>query len=316
MGLIRKATQKKYSNMKLTLKSVESKDVMTYSIEKAALSPEELVEKSLAKSSNVTIISYESDVEYVLKEEIESFFPKSGVWYSSCFERSEELTREIMPCHLRNYRWLSKLLHNELKIFKRIYIEENQVLAYIKNSERFQELRHNYELEIVRWQINYMKNNGEGWIIPEGYGDFSMFGPNCDKFFRASVVATLSSIGLNLDAIEEGLEKYASMWREIYMRITFRNIYEPISCMAKNQLDGPQKELKDTWLKLRKYQYYVEHKNSVDKYGMLEPEMMLAENQVEVLKLNLQELDKERKIEIANWKNSSFDINTSSLDED
>ena len=44
----------------------------------------------------------------VLREEIKSLFPETGIWYSSCFKRPNEVSKMYLPCHLRDNSWLTK----------------------------------------------------------------------------------------------------------------------------------------------------------------------------------------------------------------
>ena len=105
----------------------------------------------------------------------------------------------------------------------------NKVLQFVKTSKFFKEKRHEYEQEIVKWQIDWMRSGGENWVIDEDYGgDFVFLTSVCDLGFRKGVVDTLSSIGMNIDAIEEGIEKNADRWRDSFMSSAFSNEYEPV----------------------------------------------------------------------------------------
>ena len=112
----------------------------------------------------------EGNIESTLNKEIQNFFPKTGHWMSNCFQRSSDVYRRNLPCHLRDNNWMSKLMHKELKE-KEIFISQQAIKTFMDNSKEFAELRHNYELEIVRWQINWIKGGGEGWCLPDGYND-------------------------------------------------------------------------------------------------------------------------------------------------
>ena len=45
-------------------------------------------------------------IKAILEEEIKDFFPKEGVWTSSCFKRPNEVARRYLPCHLRDNKWI------------------------------------------------------------------------------------------------------------------------------------------------------------------------------------------------------------------
>lgn len=208
----------------------------------------------------------------ILEEEIETFFPKDGIWYSNCFSKPKEVGYGNMPCHLRDNKWLTSLMLQKLDLNNTYY---DEVYAYLLSSNEFQEKRHEYELEIVKWQINFTPD-GECLLMDEAHGsDLWKKTEDCDKSFRWSVKHTLEAIGMNSDVIEEGLEKYSDLWRDTYMKLAFNNRYNPLTSIpyliGRNDnlisLSKPDEKHKEKWLELRKYEYYLEHKTSVDNYG-------------------------------------------------
>lgn len=256
-------------------------------------------------------------INNILEKATMNFFPSSGVWYSSCFNRPNELAMCYLPCHLRDDEWLAKILRKEQKLF---CISYDSILDFVKNSSFFSEKRHEYELEIVKWQIEWILNNGENWICDENYGgDFVYISPVVDLGIRKGIVDTLSAIGMNKNIIEEGIEKYANLWREHCMERAFSNEYEPIyiefgnvfceteQTKKKEELEQVDTDFKEKWLKLRRYEYYQNHKNSVDTYGTIHPDMLMNNEEVIKLKSYLQEKHIERKAIIDNFlQNGSY----------
>ena len=228
------------------------------------------------------------EIEEFLDKTLKNFFPKDGHWYSNCFNKSNFVAEENLPCHLRNDKWLADLI---LKKYNLYYLGKGTIIEYIINSNNFNKLRHEYEQKIVSWQIDWMCNGGDNWIIDEKLGgDLYLFSTKCDYAFRKGVVDTLLAIGMNINAIEEGIEKNANKWRENHMTIAFRNLYcvSPYSLLPSGNeeklLEEPSQEHYEKWLKLRLYEYYIEHKDSVDKYGKVLPEMKMTEAEVIELK--------------------------------
>ena len=168
------------------------------------------------------------DAFVILNEEVKSLFPKTGVWYSSCFKRPSEVSKMYLPCHLRDDSWLAKYFQGQLSD-KKIYVPSRFVREFVETSPEFADARHNYELEIVKWQINWMRGGGEHWLMPNGFDEFSLlFSPDVDIMFRGGVVKTLTAIGMNRDVIEEGIEKNSDLWRKSYMLEGFRHEFEPV----------------------------------------------------------------------------------------
>ncbi len=259
----------------------------------------------------------DSETSYsFLEKAVQDFFPKNGVWYSNCFARPDGLTYDNLPCHLRDDRWLAQFFKQEKKLF---FISHRRILDFVKNSPVFREKRHEYEQEIVKWQIKFIMGHGENWICDEKYGgDFVYMDPLVDLGIRKGVVDTLEKIGMSRDAIEEGLERNADLWRDQCMRSAFRNEYNSVfdTCFflcnlgevetsEKEEfvpLEDPEQEHMDNWIKLRKYEYYQRHKKSVDKYGTVEPEMLMSKEDVVRLKLYLDEKHTERKERIEEYR--------------
>lgn len=266
--------------------------------------------EALSQSANNTIKTND-----ILEKATLNFFPKEGIWYSTCFRKPKDLSMGNLPCHLRDDLWLAKMLKQNQKLF---YMSTNRVLQFIKTSPFFQEKRHEYEQEIVKWQIDWMRSGGENWIIDEEYGgDFVFLTSVCDLGFRKGVVDTLSRIGMNIDTIEEGIEKNADMWRDSFMSRAFCNQYESVFLnidfsnffgdeeqpkQERKALEPADSEFKEKWLKMRKYEYYQRHKDSVDKYGIVEPDMTLSEEEVAELESYLEQKHNERMIQIEQYK--------------
>lgn len=243
------------------------------------------------------------DATNMLEKATLEFFPKTGVWYSHCFQRPNELEMDNLPCHLRDDVWLAKMLKKDQNLF---YISHSKILNFVKTSQFFQEKRHEYELEIVKWQIQWIAGHGKNWICDEEYGgDFVYLTSVVDLGVRKGVVDTLLKIGMNEDVIEEGIEKFADLWREYYMASAFRNEYEPVFYLSKVQIEPTEEEHKQKWLKMRRYEYYQRHKKSVDLYGVVSPDMLMTDEDVAELRTYLNEKHQERKQQIEYVQNAS-----------
>jgi hypothetical protein len=239
------------------------------------------------------------EVEEYLDKTLSDFFPKDGCWKSNCFRKSQFVAEENLPCHLRDNNWLSELI---LKKYDLYSLGKATIIEYITNSEYFNKLRYEYEQKIVSWQIDWMLNNDENWICED---DLYIFSNRCDEIFRKGVVDTLSAIGMNIDAIEEGIEKNVDKWREGYMRVAFHNLYSRHNFSLhgdeeNKKLTEPSQEHYEKWRKFRLYEYYIAHKNSVYKYGCVLSEMQMK---------------KEEAIELKRWLNEEHERRTKEIEE-
>lgn len=247
------------------------------------------------------------ELNVILNNEIKNFFPETGFWSIACFSESNE----CLQSHLRDNYFLAKMLQKKAKL-PEVYF--GKILDFISTSEQFAKQCHDYEQRIVLWQINHMLSNGEGWISdPNLGGDFSLLMPNCDLAFRKGVVDTLLAINLAPDAIEEGLEKNARLWRDYFIEKAFSNTFEPLLvCSLKddNVVELPPiiSEHKIAWIKMRKYEYYLNNKESVDLYGCVEYDMLMSDEEVTALKSFLELANKKRLEQIENYKGKNVNI--------
>ncbi|MBR4003687.1 MAG: hypothetical protein IKI95_06530 [Clostridia bacterium] len=244
---------------------------------------QQVQEQEQAMEINYVYPSNDDELNTILTDTINNFFPTTGWWSSACFRRPNE----ILQSNLRNNKLLAKKILSEANLAPEYY---NRVLDFINSSDLFKQKVHEYEQTIVKWQIEWIDGGGENWIIDENLGgDACLIMPYCDIAFRKGVVDTLVAMGMNKDAIEEGLEKNADMWRNSYIERAFRIKYEPVIYNISGSDDYkplPKADLehKQAWIKMRKYEYYCDHKKSVDLYGVVEPDMLLSKEELISLK--------------------------------
>lgn len=239
-----------------------------------------------------------------LEEATPEFFPTTGHWVSSCFRKDKDLLIGNLPCHLRDNKWLASMFQKDQELY---HYTIDEILDFVKKSKLFQEKRHEYELEIVKWQIDFIANHGEGWLCDEKYGgDVVYLTPVCDLGVRKGVVDTLVAIGMDREVIEEGIEKNAHMWRNSFIESAFRNQFEPTFYLINGNkghvLEPIDPEHKEKWIKMRKYEYYCDHKRSVDKYGVVEPEMNISQEELKELTQYLAIKNAERLEQIEQYK--------------
>ena len=263
-------------------------------------------QNSITQLGNVYATITDKQANAILEEEIKTFFPDQGCWWSACFRRPSEVKYKNLPCHLRDNDWLSCLLKDVIEDRKGMHLPSHTIKNFIDKSEEFAKLRHAYELKIVEWQINWIKIGGKNWIVPEGYDELALyFSEDVDKIIRGGVSRTLQAIGMNRDVIEEGLERFAESWRPAAMRIGFEHIYEP--CMFTLGKPNPaSEEHKNNWLADREYQYYKLHKKSVDKYGVPTPAMLMTSAEHAELLTVLTKQNIQRMKYLEDWQEGSL----------
>lgn len=241
-----------------------------------------------------------ADIYLRLRNATYALFPKTGAWSSDKFAKGED----SLQAHLRNTEWLTKKLKEYVTD-----IDEDTIRVFVSSSEFFRTQREKYEQMVVRWQIEWMVSGGENWLVKDEYGgDFIEFDPLCDIGFRQGILDTLLAIGMDKEAIEEGIEKNADLWRDTYMKKAFANKYEPVDLQIRKS-DTPFEKVKEghleKWLRLRRYQYYQAHKDSVDAYGSDKNTMDMNSDDVQKLTHELAILDQERMRYLREFKENS-----------
>lgn len=232
--------------------------------------------------------SSKSIMTQLLEKATVNFFPKNGIWYETCYNRPSSFNMDNLPCHLRDDKWLAYMLQSNQKLY---YISYHQILNFVRTSKFFEEQRKKYEHRIIFWQINWMASGG----------DFLLISENCDLGFRKGVADTLTKIGMDTEVVEEGIEKMAELWRPRYMNAAFLHKFEYTSyfptyeedCINLNPIDLEQAD--------------SEHKESVDKYGAVTPNMLMTDEEAAKLKLYLTKKNEERLARIEEFKNANQD---------
>lgn len=264
-----------------------------------------------------------NEIVEVLDSKIIDFFPEEGNWKSNCFRREEFVSEKNLPCHLRDINWLSSLIMKKYNLYS---FGKAVIKEYVRDSLYFNKLRSEYEQRIVKWQITYMQSGGGNWIVESGNDEY-LFSTRCDYIFRNGIVDTLLAIGMDISAIEEGVEKNVDMWQEPLMNLAFDNKFNPIFCNISfrlithsneeekndNKLQDANPVFRDCWLKYRKYEYYQAHKESIELYGNITPEMKMTDEEVISLKKYLNEQEKIRLEEIEKFRkgknyNGAFEL--------
>lgn len=273
------------------------------------INSENIIKRDISSWDNNSLLN----IDEILDKAVLKLFPRNGNWGSDCFGRPDTIGVPYIPCHSRDDEWMAKLIRQINELY---FISLNRIISYVKSSDFYKEKRHDYELEVVRWQIEWMVNGGENWIVEDEYGgDFICFDENCDIGFRRGIINTLTRIGMDKEVVEEGIEKNAAMWRDSWMASAFRNNFEPILGMDTYQvfsnnesithkvLPPASDELKEKWMRLRKYDYYQAHKDSVDKYGVVDDDMKITEEEAGKLREEVAKMAVSRMEEINNFKN-------------
>lgn len=281
------------------------------------LTREDILRKTIQINMDYAIMQYEeemnrqlnhtsmiNDLEERLNKATVNFFPKHGSWSASEFTKSDSSLIQ----HLRDDKWLATRLQHTKELQDVFF---GSVYNYVRTSSFFKEERHAYEQRVVKWQIGWMMGGGDGWLVSDEYGgDFINFDENYDIGFRLGIYRTLRAINMDSETIEEGIEANSDDWLLSCMRTAFRNNYEPILGFAGPELarmKPASEEHREAWIKLRKYQYYQDHKASVDKYGVVTPEMEMSLEEVEELKQYLDKMHKERMAYLEELKNAKID---------
>lgn len=254
-------------------------------------------------------------VNNILDAATTKFFPKTGRWYSSCFSRPSEFHMDNLPCHLRDEKWLAQMLRYQQNIYN---VNFEQILEYVRTSDFFDKRRQTYEKRIVKWQINYMINGGEGWIVDSMYGgDFSTMEDKCESQFRKGVITTLTTIGLDREVIKICLEEYSNIWLNKMINTSFENTYEythtfptisdNVIYLNSYEMHKSEPLFRESWIKLRRYDYYQEHKKYVDMVNGMRDVANLSNDEISKLRDFVEFKSRSRKQTINAFKDYMYE---------
>lgn len=259
------------------------------------------------ESKEISATTDTSNPNYLLDYTTLKMFPNSGSWKSWCFDKPREVNIGNLPCHLRDYSWLAQLLRNTSFSNNPMNrsITQTEAYKYVTTSPFFEQERHKYEQRIVEWQIRWVLGGGNNYSLPHGMDDDDSLNrmSNCDYLFREIIMLTLSDIGMNKDAINEGLERCSDLWRKRYMEIAYGVEYgcgDFEDIMTKTP--PTDEEHKKNWLAAREYEYYHQHKPWVDKFGKKTPAMEMSLAEKTLLNKTLKKQNVERQRFLYEWR--------------
>lgn len=252
-------------------------------------------------------------IDSILRRATDALFNLKVVYYD--LDTSDvdvnELDKRFILYNLNDCVWLAQMLI----VVQRLSIGFDKVLNYVKTSEYFKRAKFEFERKVVFGKINDMLQGGEYLLNDPTYcGMICVTSDVWDKAFRQGVIDTLTWLQIDKETIEEVLELKADCWRDQVMARTFSNIYE-VSMPSINirnilypksinsvSLAPVDSEFREKWLQYRRYEYYKDHKESVDKYGVVTPDMLLSDEEANELKAYLAIKESERLMEIEDYK--------------
>jgi len=152
--------------------------------------------------------------------------------------------------------------------------------------------------------------------------------PNYDKLFRSRVVNAMKFLGIGDESIETGLELNAPLWRKDVMDLSFANRYknnlnitytmghylqipdedlfdkksvyhnyskkafiEEAYVLPRESLNGYTRSIYDKWFCLREYEYYHNHKKTIDKLNTATRNMKISRKQAKKIYAMMTELE-------------------------
>lgn len=178
--------------------------------------------------------------------------------------------------HLSDNEWLA----NKLRELCLEDVSLEGALYYVSVSPSFALLKHNFAKKVVKFQIEAMLNGGEAALaFNSSVRENMLLDKDRDVIFRRSIVSSLLTLGLSFDSIEDGIEANADLWKEKEMEATFKNIFQP-----NDEVEPCSTAHYQSWMKLRKYDYYLSHLTSVEKYGKVDDDMQMSREEVTSLR--------------------------------
>lgn len=191
-------------------------------------------------------------------------------------------------------------------------VDFKSIEKYVKLSPKFNEKRCEYEQDLTTVYLdNWLVGNTSDFYRTADAKARIKKAPNYDKLLRENVLGAMKTLGVNKKSAEISLELNGNSWREVSMYKAFYNekgVFnkEQLKFLAKKNFpllsDLLNKELEyaETWVRLRKNEYYEAHKGLIDELGLSNHHKRLSSKQL--ANLRAQNQQREEQYEIASHK--------------
>ena len=271
------------------------------------------------KTKNEEVCDLSGFNQVKINNAIRNFFPETGVWYSNCYLKPTALNIDNLPCHLRDYNWMAQMLQKKAELDN---VDIDVLEGYITNSALFNSLKDKYEKKIVKWQINYMISGGTNWRDDSEYGtDFSAMEDKCVEQFRKGVFHTLITIGIDPQVIDMCLQEYQDMWFSKMLNQSFDNLFEYTHTFPTVEGDSinlntydmhkSDPEFRKAWIKLKRYEYYIDNKDVVDLFEDMKDVAFLSVDEVKKLREYVEFKSYSRRHAISAFKSYMYECDKS-----
>lgn len=180
-------------------------------------------------------------------------------------------------------------------------VDFKSIQKYVKLSPKFNEKRCEYEQDLTTVYLNnWMIGSNTDFYCNADEKARIKKAPNYDKLLRENVLGAMKALGVNKKSAETSLELNGNSWREVSMYKAFYNEKgffnkEQLKFLARKNLpllsDLLNKELEyaETWVRLRKNEYYETHKNLINELGLTNHYKKLSSKQLAELRANNQQ---------------------------
>ena len=232
------------------------------------------------------------DIFFLLDKSLDDIFPE--ITKSLLFNTidHDELTRDNIVFNLENNEWLVNYLSSQSPS-----ISKSAIKKYVEESINFNNKIHEFQLKIARFIINDYNVWSKGLLNIDGKLEYLTI--ESDYAFRKSLSDTFKYLGFSYDRSEEAIETFSKNWRLPRMKLQFYNGFAGDAVLvARETYSFHDPEFMENWLKVKEYDYYKKHKDSVDKYGSATPSMLMSDEEAMNLKNQLVILSDKRKKEM------------------
>ena len=225
----------------------------------------------------------------------------------------------LLPYYTRDVNWLETYVGIKLP-----NIRPDVISLYVRCSPKFDAVRSRYEQDLVTCYINEYKDYKNDDFHEKAEDKYLLRNSiNYDKIFRNKVKETITELGVSECNVEFALEKSAALWRPEAMKVAFLNRYpqcgmsDYVRCgkrfnrgseddrqisyynerawqlLPLGKLTDSQKALYNQWIALREYEYYQEHKKTINQLGLATPNMQISKNDALELVASIKLLEQE-----------------------
>ena len=241
----------------------------------------------------------------ILKENLSRIFPSKNVieiynrilheWDKSSDGFYYAKDSLVLPKHTRDTQWLSYYIQGIISASEEVRengdsVKNKNIISFIENYKEFAQERNRYENDVIYVEIQNM-------ITSQIYGPKKALNKNdkknqqidtCETFREKFIHKMTTDYHFDQHQVETCLEKNSYLWLDQVMDLEFINVFlRPLISKRKTvnfeqylEIVNKVISMRAEWAMIRRYQYYRQHNEIINKLNLSRPEMKFKPEEI------------------------------------